>query len=242
MEAAITSGFLKQVQASTQRYVREVELESQQYAAAIQAIRNVSPAPLADTSTSLEQRLTALELNYNRQIQKTVSGLSEDIGDLNSRLSAIERVSREAEDPWLSPEFEFLSDGLKNEIAESSDHPNTVRNIVVHLDEDVDMGMSREVAPSETKAPEAKAPEAKAPEAKAPEAKAPEAKAPEAKPTEEEEEDTEEEQLELEEFTHNGTSYYKDQDNNVYTVNEEGEVNEEPVGRWLAKRQTIKLY
>jgi len=234
MEAAITSGFLKNVQAATQRYVREVELESQQYAAAIQAIRNVSSAPLADTTPSLEQRLIALELNYNRQIQKTVSGLSEDIGDLNSRLSAIERISREAEDPWLSPEFEFLSDGLKNEGADDLG----VKNIVVHLEEDVDMVVKPSIVAEVKPVAEVKLSAAAAAAAAVEGALTDE----EGEEEEEEEEEEEGEELELEPFTHNGTSYYRDPDNNVYTENADGEVNEAPVGRWLEKRQTIKLY
>jgi hypothetical protein len=62
-------------------------------------------------------------------------------------------------------------------------------------------------------------------------------------PEEEEaqEEEAQEEEA-LEPFDFQGKEYYKDAENNVYTANEEGEVDETPVGRWVEKRQTIKFY
>lgn len=236
MEAAITNEFLKNIQTATQRfvtlvardrsqavpvadYLQEVDLETRQFTAAIQAIRGISKGACA--------------CDTNRQLQKTVSGLSEDIGDLDSRLALLERERREEEPaPWnSSPEFEFLSEGLQNEVIEEkapdTHNNNTIRNIVVHLDEaDEGMGIPVEVAPVVAVAPVA-------------------AKVKEEEETEEEEEEQEEEEeeaLELDGFTHNGTAYYRDPDNNVYTVNEDGEVDDTPIGRWLEKRQTIKLY
>ena len=240
MEAAITNEFLKNIQTATQRfvtlvardrsqtvpmtdYLQEVDLETRQFAAAIQAIRGVSKGACA--------------CDTNRQLQKTVSGLSEDIGDLDSRLALLERERREEEPaPWnSSPEFEFLSEGLQNEVVEIEKAPNTntIRNIVVHLDE-ADEGMG---VPAAAVAPVAAA-VAPVAAAVAPVA----AKVKEEEETEEDEEEEEEEALELDGFTHNGTPYYKDTDNNVYTVNEDGEVDDTPIGRWLEKRQTIKLY
>jgi hypothetical protein len=241
MEAAITNEFLKNIQTVTQRfvtlvardrsqplpmseYLQEVDHETRQFTAAIQAVRGVSRATCAcDTS---------------RQLQKTVSGLSEDIGDLDSRLALLERERREeGPSPWnSSPEFEFLSEGLQNEVVEievpeNNNNNNTVRNIVVHLDEaDEGMGIPAAPAASPVAAP-----------APSP-AKVEEEEEEEEAEEEEPEEEEEDEALELEEFTHNGTAYYKDPDNNVYTVNEDGEVDDTPIGRWLEKRQTIKLY
>ena len=254
----MTTGFLKNIREITQRYVQEVEQESQQFAAAIHAIRGI-PAP-APATVSIEQRLSQLEQNYQRQLQKTVAGLSEDIGDLDSRLAAIEREQRE-EEPWASwPAGESLAESLHNVVV--IDPPvvdnSGSRNIVVHMndDDDVDMGSSA----LETKTVEIKQVQGKPtvvaevkPTVVIAEVK-PTAVA-EIKPTEvavkqmedaeedaEEAEEEEEEGLELEEFTFNGDSYYKDTDNNVYTANEEGEVEETPIGRWLEKRQTIKFY
>lgn len=54
----------------------------------------------------------------------------------------------------------------------------------------------------------------------------------EAEVEEEEEVEVEEEGLALEPFTHKGTVYYKDPDNNVYMTDEDGALGDEPVARW----------
>ena len=56
---------------------------------------------------------------------------------------------------------------------------------------------------------------------------------------EEEAEEEEEEAVELEEFEYKGATYYRDSDNNVFTTDEEGELNEEPFGLWNAAKQRI---
>jgi hypothetical protein len=54
---------------------------------------------------------------------------------------------------------------------------------------------------------------------------------------EDEEPDVEEEQeLALEEFEYKGTTYWKDDENNVYGADEDGEVNTDPIGTWNGKR------
>jgi len=64
--------------------------------------------------------------------------------------------------------------------------------------------------------------------------------APAAEETEEDEE--EEEEAALEEFEFEGKTYYKDEENNVYTTDEDGDVDPNPVGRWLAKSQKVKFF
>ena len=49
---------------------------------------------------------------------------------------------------------------------------------------------------------------------------------------EEVEEEVEDDGVELEPFTHKGTVYYKDAENNVYMVDEDGALGDEPVARW----------
>ena len=64
----------------------------------------------------------------------------------------------------------------------------------------------------------------------------------EAEEEEEEEEEApaeEEEAVELEEFEYKGATYYRDSDNNVFTTDEDGELNEEPFGLWNATKQRI---
>jgi hypothetical protein len=64
----------------------------------------------------------------------------------------------------------------------------------------------------------------------------------EAEKEEEEEEEEEEEGTALDEFEYKGTTYYKDDDNLVYTLNDEGEVNDEPVGRWYEEKKIVKFF
>jgi|LauGreDrversion4_2_1035121.scaffolds.fasta_scaffold113872_2 hypothetical protein len=49
-------------------------------------------------------------------------------------------------------------------------------------------------------------------------------------------EEEEGEELALEEFEYRGTTYWKDDDNNVYGADEDGEVNTDPIGTWNGKR------
>ena len=58
----------------------------------------------------------------------------------------------------------------------------------------------------------------------------------EEEPIIEEEEEVEEQELALEEFEYRGTTYWKDDDNNVYGADEDGEVNTDPIGTWNGKR------
>lgn len=57
-----------------------------------------------------------------------------------------------------------------------------------------------------------------------------------------EEEEEEEEGTALDEFEYKGTTYYKDDDNIVFTLNDEGEVNDDPVGRWYEEKKIIKFF
>jgi len=224
METAITESFMKSVQAAVDQCMERVREESRIFANALRAVRHlppVTPVPVPSAVTpvatdSIEHRIAALELAYQRQVQKTIAGLSEDIGDLDGRLAAIERTSRPEEDiatwSWPGP-------SKKNEIV--IDDRTTVCDFglgdvlvnVNHVDDDVEVLSEAVVAP----APKKEEPK--------------------------EDPDDEEPPLELDEFEHEGVTYYKDQDNNVYKPNEDGEVDAEiPIGRWLEKKQTLKLY
>ena len=54
-----------------------------------------------------------------------------------------------------------------------------------------------------------------------------------------EEEAEEEEAEELTEFEYKGATYYRDSDNNVFTTDEDGELEEEPFGLWNELKQRI---
>ena len=67
----------------------------------------------------------------------------------------------------------------------------------------------------------------------------------EARKVEEEQEDEdeqEEEEVELIEFEYKGVTYFRDGDNLVYTVNDEGELDETPVGRYNEKTSSVKMF
>jgi len=181
--------------------------------------------------------LAALELAYQRQVQKTIAGLSEDIGDLDGRLAAIERTNREEDVGAWKPtqgSWSWPGPSMKNEVVVVDDATTVcdfglvsdMRVNVHHIDEE-----DVEMLPAETKVVAA-AP-APAPVASASATAKPEVEA----------DEEEEEPLELEEFDHDGVSYYKDPDNNVYKPNADGEVDADaPIGRWLTKQKIIKMY
>ena len=59
---------------------------------------------------------------------------------------------------------------------------------------------------------------------------------------EEEEEEEEEEGLELEEIEYKGIKYYKDAENFIYTISEDEQPSENPVGYWKEKTNSIAFY
>jgi hypothetical protein len=59
---------------------------------------------------------------------------------------------------------------------------------------------------------------------------------------EEEEDEEEEDDMEYEEIEYNGTTYYRDTDKFVYTMNKDGELSEHPIGYWKEKSKAITFY
>ena len=241
METAITESFMKSIQAAVDQCMEKVQEESRIFANALRAVRHlppvatpvVMPPPTATpvSTDSMEHRIAALELAYQRQVQKTIAGLSEDIGDLDGRLAAIERTNR--------PDLDDVAAWDKGPSAWSWPGPSKKNEVVVVDDRTTvcDFGLGdvlvnvNHVDDVDMLVPAAKA---------TPEPKEEPKVEPKVEPKEEEEES---DPLELEEFEHDGVTYYRDPDNNVYKPNEDGEVDAEtPVGRWLEKKQTLKLY
>lgn len=54
--------------------------------------------------------------------------------------------------------------------------------------------------------------------------------------------EADEEEEGLEEFTFKGKTYYKDGDNLVYILNSDGELNEDPVGRWNEAMSVVRFF
>jgi hypothetical protein len=252
MENAITEAFAKSVQEAVNRCMETVKEESRKFAAALTAVRHL-PTASPVTGGGLEHRLTALELAYERQVQKSIAGLSDDIGDLDGRLAALEKDKAPEEDtnPWSfgfqqhawpgpSKKNEVVIDDKSTVLDFGSDFVVNVRHVE---EEDVDdmpglVPVERTpVVPTPSVAPTSPVAPVPTPLPPATVSKAPEEEA------EAEAEEEEGDPLELEEFEHEGETYYRDQDLNVYKPNEDGEVDAEaPIGRWLANRKTIKLW
>lgn len=58
----------------------------------------------------------------------------------------------------------------------------------------------------------------------------------------EEEEEEEEEALELEEFEYKGVTYFKDSENQVYEKDDDGDLNDTPVGVWNEEKKKVLKY
>jgi hypothetical protein len=244
MESAITEAFMKSVQESVDRCLAEVKEESRKFAAALNAVKHLPAASTIQSDTThLENRITTLELAYQRQVQKTIAGLSEDIGDLDGRLSTLEKKQEPDSEaiPWSYTNSDWPGPSRKNEVviddattgvslfgSEEGEYGLVVN--VNHVDNSDDVEMTKSTSPVQDKTESKEEPQKAETEEVDIDAKAEEA------------EEEEPESLELEEFEHEGENYYKDADNNLYKANDEGEVNETPIGRWLEKRKTIKLY
>jgi len=59
---------------------------------------------------------------------------------------------------------------------------------------------------------------------------------------EEEEEEEDEEGLELEELTYKGVKYYMDGEGFIYTIDDEEQPSENPVGYWKGNTKSIAFY
>jgi hypothetical protein len=56
------------------------------------------------------------------------------------------------------------------------------------------------------------------------------------------EEDADAEESDLVEFEYKGVTYYRDSENQVYELNNEGELNEDPIGVWNEQKQKVQKY
>lgn len=61
-------------------------------------------------------------------------------------------------------------------------------------------------------------------------------------PPESEAEVEAEEESDLVEFEYKGVTYYRDSENQVYELNDEGELNEDPIGVWNEQKQKVQKY
>jgi hypothetical protein len=234
MEKAIVEAYLKTVQEHTRKYVEAVETESKAFAAALSAVKGVGLDP------TLESRVRILEARAgnDHRFHTTINGLSEDIGDLNERLIHLERSRTTSVDPWINPsppldeDRQFAFDSLQNEVVGIDG--TTVVDLSPYIDAPV-------VVKKEYNVVEVNVEEKKETPV--------EVKKEEQEEQEEEQEEggvgeelLHEEALNVDPFEYNGQTYYKDTEGNVYQEDEDGNVDDTPIGRWLEAKQKVKFY
>lgn len=226
MEKAIVEAYLKTVQEHSRKYVETVEQESKAFAAALSAVKGIGLDP------TLESRVRILEARAgnDHRFHTTINGLSEDIGDLNERLIHLER-NHSPVDPWKNPspsidyDTHFAFDSLQNEVV--VDNGTRVVDLSPYIDAPVVVTKEYNVVEVNVIEKEETPVEGK--------------KEKEEK-EEEQEEQEEEEALNVDPFEYNGQTYYKDAEGNVYQEDEEGAVDDTPIGRWLEAKQKVKFY
>jgi hypothetical protein len=219
-----------------------VEQESKAFAAALSAVKGIGLDP------SLESRVRILEsrAGNDHRFHTTINGLSEDIGDLNERLIHLERNRSTTVDPWMNPSTEedrqFAFDSLQNEVVVDRsvidlspyiDAPVVIKkdyNLVeVHVED------KKEEKKEQKKEVEEEVEEEQEEEQE-------EGEEAEEEQNEQEEGGVGEELLHVDPFEYNGQTYYKDAEGNVYQEDEEGAVDDTPIGRWLEAKQKVKFY
>jgi hypothetical protein len=238
MEKAIVEAYLKTVQEHTRKYVEAVEQESKAFAAALSAVKGIGLDP------SLESRVRILEsrANNDHRFHTTINGLSEDIGDLNERLIHLERKQSDSVDPWINPsppideDRHFAFDSLQNEVV--VDDRTTVVDLSPYIDAPVVVKKEYNVAEVHVTEKKGTPVEVKKVEQEEDQEEQQEEQEEEAEAEEEEEEEA----LNVDPFEYNGETYYKDAEGNVYQEDEEGAVDDTPIGRWLEAKQKVKFY
>jgi len=246
MEKAIVEAYLKTVQEHSRKYVETVEQESKAFAAALSAVKGIGLDP------SLESRVRVLEsrAGNDHRFHTVINGLSEDIGDLNERLIHLER-SRAPVDPWINPsppldeDHQFAFDSLQNELVESATvdlSPYIDAPVVVNKEKDVRSLNVVEVVVRKKEEQEEEEQEEGEEEQEEQEEGGVGEELLHEEQEEQEEQEEEEEALDVEPFTYNNTTYYKDSEGIVYQEDEEGNVDDTPIGRWLEAKQKVKFY
>jgi hypothetical protein len=231
MESAITEAFLKTVRGLSRKYAEDVETEATKFALVLKTLYSSAAvgSPVAADDV-LQHRVNMLESVVDRLVQ--------EVGDMDGRVAYTERL--QADDMWHA-DGEPLS---TNEVVDMSELVQEPVHVVKTGGEPAPAPVPVPApAPAPAPAPVPAPVPAPAPVAVV-EAPAPIVSTPEPVPSAEEGEENEEEEEEaaLEEFEFEGKTYYKDEDNNIYTTDDDGDIDPNPVGRWLTKSQKIKFF
>jgi len=223
MESSLKHAFLDTVNRIVRRCMSDVESEARKYATVVNALakQQYQQQPVDDLST-VRQRLS--------QVEHAINEVTEDMDEMNERVN---RVALAAEVPETVPEWDNPSDFLSNTMEVVIDDKSTTLEGLQDLLEAITPESHIDTATATATGTGTALATALAKQEHKQEHK---------QEQEEEEEDEEEEEeeiaVELKEFQHNGKTYFKDLEENVFQDADD----EVPVGRWIEKKQTIKFY
>jgi ribosomal protein L12E/L44/L45/RPP1/RPP2 len=196
----------------------DVESEARKYATVVNALAKQQEQPVDDLTT-LRHRLS--------QVENAINEVTEDMDEMNERVN---RVALAAEVPETVPEWESPSDFLSNTMEVVIDDKSTTIEGLQDLLEATTPELVAVVATTSAVATAVAKQQQQQQQQQQQEQ--------EPQQEEEEEEEEEEDAVELKEFQHNGKTYFKDLEENVFQEADD----EVPVGRWIEKKQTIKFY
>jgi hypothetical protein len=250
MESAITEAFLQTVRGLVQKCMEDTDLEARKYALVMKTLYGAAPAtPASDAS-----RVNILE--------GMVDNLIHEIGELDARLGQVEQTGHDTWNGFGSGAAEPLGDEEVIDVATTEDAVVVVKESAeVHVIAApapapvIQAPVPVIVAPAPAPVVQAPAPapvpvivapviQAPVPVIVAPTpepAPAPVVQAP-APDNEEENDEDEEEDNPLEEINIDGKTYYKDEENLVYMLNMDDELDDTPIGRYMAKTNKIRYF
>ena len=192
----------------------DVESEARKYATVVNALAKQQPV---DDLSTFRKRLS--------QVENAINEVTEDMDEMNERVN---RVALAAEVPETVPEWESPSDFLSNTMdVVIDDKSTTIEGLQDLLEATIpEPSVATATATATTTATTTATALVKQEQEQ------------EQEQEEEDEEEEEEDAVELKEFQHNGKTYFKDLEENVFQDADD----EVPVGRWIEKKQTIKFY
>jgi len=229
MEKTVVESFMNSIQDITKRFHAEMEQEARKFGIVTNSLASLLQPPSCSKCSALESRIAHLEQLYTERTLKILNGMMEDIGELHHR---VDRMSRTDDmgtawgtiDDLYSEPPTFTFPNAKNEVVE-----NTSTRLDFEVDKLEDPKDHTRIINIVTEPLEDLTEVTESLE--------------EAVEEEVEEEVVEEdEELAVEEFTFEGSTYYRDKELNVYRAGDDGDVDDTPVGRWNERQATIKFY
>jgi hypothetical protein len=220
---------MNSIQDITKRFHAEMEQEARKFGIVTNSLASLLQPPSCSKCSALESRIAHLEQLYTERTLKILNGMMEDIGELHHR---VDRMSRTDDmgtawgtiDDLYSEPPTFTFPNAKNEVVE-----NTSTRLDFEVDKLEDPKDHTRIINIVTEPLEDLTEVTESLE--------------EAVEEEVEEEVVEEdEELAVEEFTFEGSTYYRDKELNVYRAGDDGDVDDTPVGRWNERQATIKFY